>query len=161
MPTRGQYALASVCFIRLELGPLRGADPPRAQLALKGWGRLCPSMYRLPLPWEVAAAIAMLLLGRGLREEAIAVLLATAAYLRPSELFRVRRRSLVSPMPRAGGRHSAWSLTLHELADESSVASKTQEFDETIRIDLARWAFGDRCCQNCAARATWTRRPSA
>ena len=87
---RVNYAPATVAFLRTDVGRLRDAALPRAKLATKGWRRMCPFMSRLPLPFQIICALCMILCKDNFFEMALAILLCTCAYLRPSELMSLR-----------------------------------------------------------------------
>ena len=110
---------------------------PRAIQAAKGWKVRSPATSRLPLPWEVIALLASRLLLEGKRRMAFAVVLTFHAYLRPSECLRIRARDIIPPM--RGRQHRHWSILLHPA--EQQRASKTNEFDESLRIDLDDFQF--------------------
>ena len=113
---------------------------PRIRAALAGWRRLAPARSRLPLPWPVAAMIVDYLIPK-LRSMAVATALAFAAYLRPSELLRLRRCDVVPPLLGGAGHAAKWSLVLHPL--ELEISSKTGDFNESIVMDNPEFRFLD------------------
>eukprot|EP00973_Karenia_brevis_P041867 5795432-Karenia_brevis.AAC.1 len=84
---------------------------PRAQRALQGWGKLQPPGQRLPMPKFMAYAIAGMLAARNQHSMAVWVILAFAAYLRPSEAMRLVGRSLVRPVPLLSAQ---WGLIVND-----------------------------------------------
>ena len=94
---------------------------------------MAPAQSRLPLPWELVCALAMVLASRGLLWEARLVVFIVIFYLRPSEAFRLKGRNRVAPMPEAGPSHAHWAVILHEFIGEDSQPSKT---DESLLLDL-------------------------
>ncbi|CAK0805153.1 unnamed protein product, partial [Prorocentrum cordatum] len=133
----GQRMLAAVLFHQSALSKAGGARMARSRRALKGWQRLAPAGSRLGVPYEVMCMIVMWMWLRGLWEEGLVTWLTFEMYYRPNEPFTLRARDLAPPVAgsRAGG---SWSLTLH--AREHGVASKTQEFDQALLLDLDRQA---------------------
>ena len=64
-----------------------GAEPlPRVLRALQGWSKLAPAGFRLPLPEEAVAAIALMMLKQGEPAWGLLTLIGMSAYLRPGEL---------------------------------------------------------------------------
>jgi hypothetical protein len=137
----GSRLLAALSYIRPELGRPCDMGVHRAKQALRGWKRLAPGFSRLPLPWEVVAGVAMLMLSEGLWVEAMGVLISVIFYLRPGELVRLQVRSLVPPLLLAGPGHRHWTLIMHEQEHEGSKASKTGVFDESLILDLDKYQF--------------------
>jgi len=133
----GEKLFASVLFFRHQCSKEAGGAMPSSRRALRGWRKLAPPHSRLPLAYEVIALFVNFLLAVGLREVALVVLLSVELYLRPGEAFTLRAIDLVPPFRRRVA-HEFWALTLH--AAESGVASKTSEFDESLRLDLPRQA---------------------
>ncbi|CAK0822424.1 unnamed protein product, partial [Prorocentrum cordatum] len=131
-----QWGFAAVTFFT-GLQKSAGALVPRSRRALQGFRRCCPPQSRLPLPREVVALIANELVRSGKLPCAIAIILIFELYLRPGEVFSVRGVDLVPPVP---GVTSApcWAITLR--AQEVGRSSKTNEFDESMRLDLERHA---------------------
>ena len=146
----------------------RTGSLPRSLTAIRGFRRLCPPATRQPLPWECACRVAEVLVEDGQWLTAVATLLCFALYARPSELLRLRGAQLIAPLRRAGRAHSCWSVTLHPR--EHQRPSKTEVFDESLRLDVApylalqpalRWlasntAKGDRVFP--FSYAVWSRR---
>ena len=83
----------------------------------------------------------MLLLGKGLKSEASAILLPTVFYFRPGELLRILVRNVIPPLARAGPLRAYWSITLHKFVNEESRGSKTKEYDESLLLDLPQHQF--------------------
>jgi len=133
---RGTYAIASLIYFQPHLGTKAGCFLPRSRQALRGWKRKRPAVSRLPLPWEVVAAISNWLIWSGHWEAGVLVLMIFHFYLRPGEAFRVRVMDVVPPVP---GSQSQWSIILHP--SELLQVSKVKEFDETMLVDLKEFAF--------------------
>ena len=108
---------------------------PRSLTAIRGFRRICPPATRQPLPWECACLVASLLAEEGQWLTAVATLLCFSLYARPSEVLRIRGGQLVPPIRRSGRAHSCWSITLHPR--EHQRPSKTEMFDESLRVDVA------------------------
>eukprot|EP00969_Alexandrium_andersonii_P098072 4329986-Alexandrium_andersonii.AAC.1 len=66
-------------------------------------------------------------------DEAVAVLVGYACYLRPGELTSLLRKQLVLPNPAAGPLYQRFGLVLHPL--ESGVPGKTGVDDDSATID--------------------------
>ncbi|CAK0902508.1 unnamed protein product [Prorocentrum cordatum] len=130
----GQKLFASVLFF-LGLTKAAGSPMARARRALRGFRRLAPPTSRLPLPFELPAALVNYLVSVSKLEAALVLWLSFELYLRPSEPYHIRATDLVRP---ARGRlgHDSWSVTLH--AAETEVLSKTAEYDEALKLDLPR-----------------------
>ena len=67
-----------------------------AKRALKGWGRVEPSVQRPPMPWVVAQVIAARWMLHGHRAYAVALLLGFDCYFRVSELCGIKLRHVTS-----------------------------------------------------------------
>ena len=132
----GNFLLASIQWHRPQLQAMGRKSLPRLRRALRGWRNLEPSQTRLPLSWEIIAAIVNWMLLQGHREVALLLWLAFEMYCRPGELLKVRVVDLVPPLPRASSAHKFWAVTLH--AREAGSMSKMGEFDECLRLDLPR-----------------------
>ncbi|CAK0883435.1 unnamed protein product [Prorocentrum cordatum] len=130
----GQKLFASVLFF-LGLTKAAGSPMARARRALRGFRRLAPPTSRLPLPFELPAALVNYLVSVSKLEAALVLWLSFELYLRPSEPYHIRATDVVRP---ARGRlgHDSWSVTLH--AAETEVLSKTAEYDEALKLDLPR-----------------------
>ncbi|CAK0811898.1 unnamed protein product [Prorocentrum cordatum] len=95
------------------------------------------ALSRLPLPREVVALIANELVRLGKLPCAIAIVVIFELYLRPGEIFNVRGVDLIPPVPGVASA-PCWAITLR--AQEVGRSSKTNEFDESMRLDLERRA---------------------
>ena len=73
---------------------------------------------------------------QGHREAALLVITMAECYFRPAEVHRLRVRDVVGATPSAGPEHQFAALVLHPL--EEGNASKTNEFDESLLLDLPR-----------------------
>ena len=131
----GQRMFASVLFFRAGLSKAGGARMPLCRRALKGWKRLAPAGSRLGIPFEVMSMLVMWMWYHNLWEEGLLTWLTFEMYYRPNEPLSLRAQDLVPPVTgaRAG---TSWSLNLHRR--EHAVASKTEEFDEAMQLDLER-----------------------
>ena len=103
---------------------------PRAVKSLKGWSRLAPGATRQPLPWEVCAAIASVLLTSDGLEPALAWLLMVDCYLRPSESLKLVRRQMLMPTTSEG----MGLVALHLNPTALGKRSKTGELDESVVV---------------------------
>ena len=112
----------------------------RSHQALKGWRNKTPSRSRLPLPQEVVSLLIVGLKVRGHVLMATAIGLMMVCYLRPSEAFKLRVRDVIPPLVGATAAHSRWSITLH-ASDGDAGPSKTNEYDESLLLDLDRYDF--------------------
>ncbi|CAE7893669.1 hypothetical protein AK812_SmicGene22743 [Symbiodinium microadriaticum] len=126
----GQYLIAAVIFFNLSL---KSHPMPRVKQSLQGWRKLAPPQARLPIPYEAVALMAQMAFAKGLISIGLFLLLAFALYLRPSEGLRLRKRDVIKPVQKRGT-SSHWQFVLNPL--EEGVPSKTQEFDETLQLDL-------------------------
>ena len=88
------------------------------------------------MPIEVVFLIVNWLLLQRSFEAALAVWLLFEIYGRPGEIHKLRAVDLVPPLMSRGAAHRFWSLTLH--AAEVGDVSKTNEFDNAVRLDLPR-----------------------
>ena len=102
---------------------------PRASRALQGWARLGPGKTRAPLPWPVAALLAVSMARQGQVDAALAVVLMFFGYLRPSEALRAQACDLVEP----GRMSEFYAVNLHP--SERSETSKVHMSDETLLLD--------------------------
>ena len=116
-------------------GPQRQAFP-QFMKAFAGWRRLHPLRSRSPAPWEVVVEVARLLLLSRRHQMALAAVLMSETYLRPSELLALTAQQVVWPTPGAAG--AAGQLTLVVHASELGIASKVGEYDPSICLDLPR-----------------------
>ena len=82
--------------------------------------------------------MACLLVTRALDEDnkglAMHMLLMFCLYLRPTEALRVRPVDIVAPVKGGGRGYQDYTVVLHPL--EIGTPSKTQEFDESLTLDL-------------------------
>ena len=136
---RGESMLAAVMFTFPAFSRHGGRKLPRAFRCLRGWRTLSPPMSRTPLPWPMWAALALQLVRQGHGRAAIAVIVMVEAYLRPSEMLALQRRSLLPP---ARGGLAKWSL--HLFPSRTTVArSRTGEADDTVVMDSSRTPWLD------------------
>ena len=102
---------------------------PRAHRALKGWRKLAPPRSRVPRALALWCAICAELCRKGLHQMAVYVLISVECYLRPSEGVRLRALDLVEPATFS----EHWGLVI--CPEEMEVATKTQEFDDSLLLD--------------------------
>lgn len=133
----GSYAVAAITHFRPDLKGPHGL--PRTQQALKGWRKLCPPRSRMPLPFEVVALLATHAYKKKLVEVALVLLLNFFLYLRPTEYRGLRVGDVVKPLKRGRGAYKWWSFLLHPT--ELGVPSKTEQWDESLTLDLAYQQF--------------------
>ena len=130
----GRYLVAAIMYfcVALKVCGLQGL--PRIRQSLNGWQKLAPAKSRLPIPFEVVALISTWAIKSGHIQIALLILLSFMLYLRPSEGLKLRCQDVVRPT-RKKGAFSMWTFILHPY--EEGVPSKTQEFDESLQLDLA------------------------
>lgn len=128
----GTYTVAAITHLSPELK----MDPRMAKIqqSLKGWRRLSPPRSRMPLPFEAVALVALTAIKDGLVQLALAMLLTFVLYLRPTEFELMRVADIVRPVPGGRAVYKYWSVLLHPL--EEGVPSKTQQWDESLTLDL-------------------------
>ena len=80
-------ALAALADHLQSFGPHGSDTLPRSRRALQGWAKLEPQTTRPPLPWEMAALIALRLFEQGHELAGLAVMLMFASYARPCGVF--------------------------------------------------------------------------
>ncbi|CAJ1453620.1 unnamed protein product [Effrenium voratum] len=146
----GQYLIAAVVFFNNQLKSPAMQNLPHVKQSLKGWRKLAPQKSRLPIPWEVCCLLITHAVRQNLMGFALHMGLMFMLYLRPSEALRLRRGDVIPPVPRGQGGYKQWTVVLHP--EELGVPSKTQEFDESLQLDLAyHHGFGEaiaRFCEN-------------
>ena len=134
----GSTLLAALVYLRDDLS--KGApELPRARAALKGWQKVAPARSRLPPPWCVACLMINDMARRGHHACASATALTFLAYLRPSELLRIRVGHVTRPPRHGSSNLQHWSLLLHPY--ELDTPSKTAEFDESIIFDNQEFSW--------------------
>ena len=146
----GQYLIAAVVFFNNQLKSPAMQNLPHVKQSLKGWRKLAPQKSRLPIPWEVCCLLITHAVRQNLMGFALHMGLMFMLYLRPSEALRLRRGDVIPPVSRGQGGYKQWTVVLHP--EELGVPSKTQEFDESLQLDLAyHHGFGEaiaRFCEN-------------
>ena len=131
-----QTMVAAALYFAPQVGRGIQKQLPRTAQALRGFRLKNPPRARLPWPWELVALLANGLILRSQTECALALLLMFELYLRPGETFLIRAVDLVA---RAGtGRFRAYDVILNPF--EAEAASKTNEFDSALSLDLPRHA---------------------
>ena len=83
----------------------------------------------MPRALPLWCAVCAELCRRGLHQMAVYVLVSVECYLRPSEGFRLRKRDLIEPSSFS----PHWGLVV--CPEDLGVASKTQEFDDSLLLD--------------------------
>ena len=131
-----QRVISALLWLDPQIGRPQAKALPATTATMKGWTRLVPGHSRPPVPWGLVWAIAWHLLDGGEHLSALIVLLLFETYMRPSELFALRRFQWL-PLPTAAGEPPHFAgFVIH--AEELEVPSKTGEFDTTILLDLPR-----------------------
>ena len=102
-------------------------------MALQGWSRVAPNRTRMPIPWAGITALAAALVHMGERLAALAILLATDAYLRPCELLTLRPANIIRGA--AAVSKSYAHASIHLFAWETGQTSKTLTTDESVLLD--------------------------
>ena len=128
-----QHMVAAALYFHPRIGRGIMAQLPQTGQALRGFRRLDPPKARLPWPWPMVALIANGLFLRGAAEAGLAVLLMFELYLRPGEAFNIRG---VSVVPDRMETPVVYDIILNPW--EAQSASKTNEFDNALRLDLPR-----------------------
>ena len=121
--SEGVKTVAAVTDYRPELCARRAL--PRTRRAMQGWRNLDPGVARPPLAWPLIALIALQMAENGRVFECLAVLLMFVAYLRPGEIFGLRRRELVKSVLLG----PTWAINLHPSEDMQT--SKTDVNNES------------------------------
>ena len=132
----GEKLLSAVTWMYPSLSAAGGGKMAMSRQALRGWRKIEPIGMRLPVPFLVVMMLVNHFVRQERREAALLAWLQTETYCRPSELFRLRPRDVIRALPGAGSGHRFTSLVLHPM--ETGLPSKTQEFDETVLLDLRR-----------------------
>ena len=99
--------------------------------ALRGWRRMRPKFSRHPLPWPFAVTCAYHILTQteGGLAGCVALLLLFDAYLRPYELFGLRRCDVVRPVP------AQPYYCLIVCPRDALKPSKTHTYDDSVVLD--------------------------
>ena len=130
MPNRGDYVVASVMFNYPRLSKGTRSSLPQAWRALKGWRKVSPPRSRLPEVKPFWMGVAMLFCSWGLVSMAAFVLLSLSTYLRPTQLFGMKKRHLIAPLVGVSGQ---WAVLANPT--EMGKPSKVGEFDVSIVLD--------------------------
>ena len=83
--TAGRHCLAGFKYFFPEFSRYGDQDVPRAHRAIKAWEKTDAPASRIPLGWEMACAIAAILVSQGLIAEAVYVLATFDTYGGPTE----------------------------------------------------------------------------
>jgi hypothetical protein len=118
------------------LGASRG-DMKRLNRALTGYRKAIPPRSRLPIPDELCAALAAVLMADKHPETAIMTVLGQDGYFRPGEMRDLCVSDLVAPPGGLDPVTKYWSLIV--APEERLEASKTQTFDDTVVLDSRPW----------------------
>ena len=132
-PDWGTKLVASLGYFRPSLYRTGGTHLNRVRRALAGWNRVAPLTSRLPVPWAAVCGIVVQLLVMNFREEALAVVLAFDAYLRPGELLALTSQDVVPARPAFGKGYARTALLL--CPAERGRPSKTFQFDDSVMLD--------------------------
>ncbi|CAK0878632.1 unnamed protein product, partial [Prorocentrum cordatum] len=130
----GSRLVSATCYFNPQWGRQRGSHLAAARQAFRGWALKCPSMSRLPTPWEVVCLLCDWLVRNDRWSMAVAVLMCVVFYLRPSEALSLRRCQLVPPLPSGGKHHSRWAVILHPM--ELGQPSKVNKWGDSRPLDL-------------------------
>ena len=125
-------AFSSIGFFLPEYSGAMRALLPQAKAAQQGWKRLTPSRSRLPIPFELAAALFHTLVTMGRLESALITLLCFCLYLRPSEPHALKCSQIIPP---SRGPSSSRFVTVVLNPFEDGRSSKTHEYDESLLCD--------------------------
>ncbi|CAK0856442.1 unnamed protein product, partial [Prorocentrum cordatum] len=129
-------ALAAVRWALPELPrPLR-QGLPLATAAVTGWRRLEKPLSRPPVPRSLAILMALWLCADGKADYALFLLPTFETYMRPSEALRLLDLQLVPPVPGETGARRFRAILIR--ASELDVHGKTDEFDNSVALDLPR-----------------------
>ena len=146
----GTQTLAAILHRWPSLGRGNRTALPEARQALQGWSKLSPPHARLPLPWQLAAAVAHVLAEDGKPLMGLLTVLSFHGYLRPGVALALTHGQFTRPLKRRGrckraqGPEYCWALNLHRAEFEEP--SKTGIFDETIEIaDHEAWQWLGDC----------------
>ncbi|CAE8654639.1 unnamed protein product [Polarella glacialis] len=136
----GNYLIAALCHRWPMLAKGGRRSMPRCRQALRGWTKLAPPQARLPLPWEVVAAIAHRMIEKQLVKMALCTVLCFHGYMRPGVAARLIWGQFAPPLLGGSGPQALWSLTLHP--QELETPSKTGTWDETLCLgDVPGWEW--------------------
>ena len=130
----GAKLVAALGYYRPQLRALsRSGGLARVKLALQGWTRIAPSATRLPLPWPILSAIAVVMKFMGVDEQALCTVLSADAYLRPGEALWLSGDDVIPGKPDLG-REFSWTALLL-FPEERGRSSKTHKFNESVVLD--------------------------
>lgn len=102
----------------------------RSRRALKGWRKEMPAGSRLPLPRIIAYGMAMIMLAKNQRLEALKLIMDHDTYLRPGESIALKKRDVVSAIAGAGRQYSWHSIIIRNSLDRKP--DKVGVFDNTV-----------------------------
>jgi hypothetical protein len=114
---------------------------PQARIDMKGFVKRQPPHARLPMPMEVMLALVSVIIDRGERWIALAMVIMFHTYCRPGVLCKVQWKHVIKPVRRGGkGGRGVHTLVLHPR--EEGVPSKTSAVDETVELgDVASYLW--------------------
>ena len=127
----------TVAAVVAEMAGLSRKDMLRLTTALSGYRKGFPPKSRLPIPDELASAIAVVMKARNHAESALAVITSQRGYSRPGERRKILVKDLVAPAGGEGVGLNSWSIIV--ALEEDLVLSKTQTFDDTVLMDYPLW----------------------
>ena len=90
--------IAATGHHRADVGRNSRHGSPVARRVIQAFARTRPTHGRLPLPREVLLALVATLSRWGHRHVAVALLVGFSGYLRPGELMRITKQSVVAPV---------------------------------------------------------------
>ena len=138
--SRGTYVVSAVLHTWPDLARSTQRPLPLCRQALKGWRNLAPPQSRLPLPWDIVAAIAHELATELSPRMSLLTVLVFHSYMRPGVAHKLRMDQLTPPVPCGQGPQALWTLNLHP--QELEQPSKTGAWDETLPLaDVAGWEW--------------------
>ncbi|CAK0805697.1 unnamed protein product, partial [Prorocentrum cordatum] len=113
----GSFLLAALTYCQRGLSAM-APELPRARRALAGFLKVTPNRSRWPLPWPLAALIAVKLCEMEQWRSAAATLLCFVFYTRPSEILRLRVKDAVprALQPLLDLRYAIWAAQFSQAA---------------------------------------------
>ena len=136
----GTKMLAAYTHFHPENGRF-GQPLARVARALQAWGRIVPSLGRIPPAFPMVCGIVSALKSQGHADMALAALVALSGYLRPGELHDLRGRDAVAPMPQFGEGYQFGSLV---LGARDVGPTKTNIYDDAVILNhpSLQWVSG-------------------
>jgi integrase len=142
-------AEASCTFYGLDmLVPGIKKKMERARRSLRGYNRMMPSVARPPMPWTVAAAVAVWLAAQKKATMAIGVILSFECYLRSGELLRLITTDFASGGDARLGLKDNQRMHIHlrrtKTGRHQGVEVRDQQVMQLVQWLLARTKAGRR-----------------